>query len=231
VKLGKTVAVLPVKSFGRAKSRTALEDGPRAALAEAMVADVLDALVAVPSLDGVLVVTREKLAAAAARAVGADVIEDPWEAGHSIAAAHGAAIAAAGGAERVLLVPGDCPGLDAAEVEALLAGTGGADAPGPAADAGRTAAPGLPGAEVVIVPDRHGSGTNALLLSPPDAIEPSFGPGSFARHAALARAAGARVRVANVPSLAFDIDTPEDLAALQIAGPRTRVLLRGTLAA
>jgi 2-phospho-L-lactate guanylyltransferase len=213
VKLGKTVAVLPVKSFGRAKSRTALEDGPRAALAEAMVADVLDALVAVPSLDGVLVVTREKLAAAAARAVGADVIEDPWEAGHSIAAAHGAAIAAAGGAERVLLVPGDCPGLDPAEVETLLADT-------------------EPG--VVVVPDRHGAGTNALLLSPPDVIDPSFGPGSFARHAALARAAGVSVRVADVPSLAFDVDTPEDLAALRAAGvggAHMRALLRDSLLA
>ena len=42
----------------------------------------------------------------------------------------------------------------------------------------------------MIVPDRHGSGTNALLLDPPTVITPAFGPGSFARHAALAAAAG-----------------------------------------
>ena len=71
------------------------------------------------------------------------------------------------GADRALLVPGDCPALDPGEVSALLAHT----------------------APVVIVPDRHGTGTNALLLAPPDAIAPSFGPGSFARHAALAGAA------------------------------------------
>jgi 2-phospho-L-lactate guanylyltransferase len=81
---------------------------------------------------------------------------------------------------------------------------------------------------IVIVPDRHGQGTNALLLSPPDVMTPAFGEGSFARHAALARAAGAAPRVVDVPSLGLDIDTADDLAALRRApgiGPRTRALL------
>jgi 2-phospho-L-lactate guanylyltransferase len=85
---------------------------------------------------------------------------------------------------------------------------------------------------VVIVADRHGQGTNALLLTPPGAMAPSFGPGSFARHAARARAAGATVRVAQAPSLELDVDTPGDLAALRAAladrpdaAPRTRALL------
>jgi 2-phospho-L-lactate guanylyltransferase len=69
----------------------------------------------------------------------------------------------------------------------------------------------------VIVPDRHGTGTNALVLAPPDAIAPSFGAGSFARHTALARTAGARVRVAEPRSLCLDVDTPGDLAALRAA--------------
>jgi 2-phospho-L-lactate guanylyltransferase len=109
-------------------------------------------------------------------------------------------------------VPGDCPALDAADVSGVLDGF---------ADAG-----------VVIVPDRHGSGTNALRLTPPDAIAPAFGPGSFARHAALGAAAGAVVRVAQAPSLELDVDTPGDLAALRgalrrlpDAAPRTRALL------
>jgi 2-phospho-L-lactate guanylyltransferase len=112
-----------------------------------------------------------------------------------------------------VLVPGDCPALDPAEVDALLAGF---------ADAG-----------VVIVPDRHGSGTNALRLTPPHVIEPAFGPGSFARHAARGAAAGAVVRVAHAPSLELDVDTPGDLAALgaalerhPAAAPRTRALLQ-----
>ncbi len=70
---------------------------------------------------------------------------------------------------------------------------------------------------VVIVPDRHGSGTNALLLDPPTVIAPAFGPGSFARHAALAAAADAKVRVGRLPSLELDVDTPGDLAALRAA--------------
>jgi 2-phospho-L-lactate guanylyltransferase len=87
----------------------------------------------------------------------------------------------------------------------------------------------------VIVPDRHGQGTNALLLTPPDVMAPAFGPGSFARHAARARAAGAAIRVADVSSLGLDVDTPEDLAALRDAlaahgadAPRTRALLEST---
>jgi len=200
----RTFAVLPVKSFPRAKSRTALDDPHRTALAEAMMADVLDALAEVPGLEDVLVVTREPRAVEAAARTGATVVHDPTESGHNPAALRGARAAAERGAERVLLVPGDCPGLDPAEVAGLLddAFSG-----------------------VTVVPDRHGAGTNALLLAPPDVMEPSFGPGSFARHAALARAAGAAVRVANVPSLAFDVDTREDLAALRTAGPRTRALL------
>jgi 2-phospho-L-lactate guanylyltransferase len=202
----RTVAILPVKSFGRAKQRLrdAVPDKP--ALAAAMVADVLEALAHVPELDELIVVTAERAAAEAARAAGARVVHDPAEAGQSAAAALGIAAARA---DRALLVPGDCPALDPAEVSALLA----------------HAAP------VVIVPDRHGTGTNALLLTPPDIIEPAFGPGSFARHSALA---GADVAVADLPSLALDVDTPEDLAAL-LAGrdgaARTRALLEEAAAA
>jgi 2-phospho-L-lactate guanylyltransferase len=111
----------------------------------------------------------------------------------------------------VLLVPGDCPALAAEEVGALLTSAG-------------------PG--VVVVPDRHGSGTNALLIAPPGAVEPAFGPGSFARHAALGAAAGVTVQVAQAPSLELDVDTPGDLDALRAclaasraAAPRTRALL------
>jgi 2-phospho-L-lactate guanylyltransferase len=84
----------------------------------------------------------------------------------------------------------------------------------------------------VIVPDRHGPGTNALVLTPPGVMEPAFGEGSFARHAARARAAGATLKVADVRSLGLDVDTPDDLAALRRAlaawpggAQRTRALL------
>lgn len=195
----RTVAVLPVKSFVRAKQRIgdAVVGDDRRALAEAMVGDVLVALSRIAGLDGVVMVTAEPLARALAEASGARVVHDGREAGQSAAAQAGVDAAIAGGAERVLLVPGDCPAMDPAEVSSLLAGHG--------------------DGEVVIVPDRHGHGTNALLLAPPDAVAPSFGPGSFARHAATARALGATVRVEPLGSLGLDIDTPGDLAALRAA--------------
>jgi 2-phospho-L-lactate guanylyltransferase len=110
------------------------------------------------------------------------------------------------------LVPGDTPLLSAAELDALLAD---------AAEA------------VVIVPDRHGSGTNGLLLQPPTVIEPSFGPDSRRRHQAAAEAAGVAWRVDPLPSLVFDVDTSDDLAvvteaieASRAVAPRTRGTLR-----
>lgn len=216
----RTAAILPVKTYSRAKHRMAHAVGTpdRRELAQAMVGDVLEALTAVAVLDDLVVVTAEPQAAAAARQAGAEIVHDPREAGQSAAATLGVHAAAARGAERALLVPGDCPALDPDEIATLLAAHRG------------------PG--VVIVPDRHGSGTNGLLLAPPGAIEPSFGPGSFARHAARARAAGVAVKVAQVHSLGMDVDTPGDLAALRAAlaasptgAPRTRAVLERLLPA
>jgi 2-phospho-L-lactate guanylyltransferase len=215
-----TAAVLPIKTYARAKQRLSEAVGvpDRRALAAAMVGDVLDALPSVPGLDRVIAVTAEPLAVAAAREAGADVVHDPHEAGQSAAALLGVRAAIEQDAGRVLLVPGDCPALDPDELAGLLARQGRAG--------------------VVIVPDRHGAGTNALLLSPPDVIEPSFGPGSFARHAARAHAAETKVRVAEVHSLGLDVDTPDDLRALHEAlvarpgaAPRTRELLERMLPA
>ena len=205
-----TLAILPVKGFGQAKTRLRerVPDGPRAGLAEAMVRDVLGALGQVDGLGGVIVVTAEPVAAVLARAAGAEVVHDPAEAGQSAAVGLGVARALERGADRVLAVPGDCPALDPGELAALLV---------------------APEA-VVIVPDRHGSGTNALLLAPPTAIAPAFGPGSRARHEAAARASGLPWAVRDVPGLGMDADTPEDLATLEASGrlgATTRATLEG----
>ena len=211
----RTVAILPVKSFGRAKQRLTGGFPDRPGLAAAMVADVLDALALVEGLAEVLVVTAAPVEARP----GVVVVHDPAEAGQSAAAELGIAAAVERGAERVLLVPGDCPALDPDEVAALLAGE--------ASDRASRETAG-----VVIVPDRHGTGTNALVLSPPRIMAPAFGEGSFARHTALARAAGVTPRVAEVRSLGLDVDTPEDLAALRralAAWPRGAVRTRALL--
>jgi 2-phospho-L-lactate guanylyltransferase len=217
----RTAAVLPVKSFANAKQRLgeAVGANDRQQLAAAMVADVLAALSGIPGLDDVIVVTAEPTAASEAARIGATVVDDPAEHGQSAAANRGIDTALARGAERTLLVPGDCPALDRDEVAELLKRA--------------TQEP-----SVVIVPDRHGSGTNALLLTPPTAVEPSFGDGSLARHAALAHAAGATVKVCDLPSLGLDVDTPDDLAALRAAledrpasAQRTRAVLDRLVAA
>jgi 2-phospho-L-lactate guanylyltransferase len=208
-----TIAILPVKSFGAAKQRLAgtLEAAPRRALAEAMLSDVLASLRRVQGLDGVAVVTADPAAESIALRDRVPVLEDPEQAGQSRAALIGIRHAQDAGFDRALLVPGDTPLLDPAEVADLL-----------------DRAP-----AVAIVPDRHLTGTNALLLTPPDAIEPSFGPGSLARHTAAANAAGVDYSVERAATLELDVDTPEDLAELAAAlevrpgsAPSTRGALR-----
>jgi 2-phospho-L-lactate/phosphoenolpyruvate guanylyltransferase len=211
----RTCAVLPVKRFDDAKQRLdrTLNAGSRRALAEAMVSDVLHALRRATRVDAVIVVTGEHGAEALARAYDAQAIPDD-DRGHSHAARSGVDWALERDYERVLMVPGDCPALDPAEVDALVVA-------------------GMSGPDVVIVPDRHGTGTNALLLAPPDVIAPSFGPGSRARHEQAAHDAGARWRIAEPRSLVLDIDTADDLVVLHAAleartggAAHTRGLLR-----
>jgi 2-phospho-L-lactate/phosphoenolpyruvate guanylyltransferase len=193
----RTIAILPVKSFGTAKQRLAdmLGAGSRQALAQAMFSDVLSTLRHVPGLDEIAVVTGDRAAESAASGKRVTVLRDSTQSGQSDAAMVGIQHALASGCDRAVLVPGDTPLLRPAEIAHLIAGT----------------------RAVVIVPDRHGTGTNALALWPPDAIEPSFGPDSFARHLAAAEAAGVPHRVEEVPGLALDVDTPDDLAELAAA--------------
>jgi len=199
-----TVAIVPAKSFELAKQRlsSTFQLGHRRALIEAMFSDAMLAVRRVASIDRVFVVTGDSTAARIAAGEGAIVVEDTAES-HSGAALLGIARALEIGARRVLLLPGDCPMLDPAEIESLLARP-------------------VSNPSVVIVPDRHGEGTNALLLTPPDAMSPAFGEGSRQRHIELATAAGAQPEVVEVPSLALDIDTPDDLDELTERFQNTR---------
>jgi len=189
-------AVLPVKRLGAAKQRLAagLDAERRRELAEAMVADVIEAIGGARAIDRLIVVSGDPIAQELAAGVGAEVVPDPEDAGHVEAAQAGIARAEAEGAERVVLLAGDCPLLDPRELDRLLTG--------------------VPGRYVGIVPDRHGTGTNALLLSPPDAIVPSFGEGSKTRHVEAARAAGIPFALESLPSIELDLDTPADAIAL-----------------
>jgi 2-phospho-L-lactate/phosphoenolpyruvate guanylyltransferase len=199
----KATAVLPVKRFAAAKQRLVggVDEPQREALVEAMLGDVLEAISACRSIKRTIVVSSEPHAIELATAVNAEIVADPDEGGHSGAAIAGIARAQEQGAECAILLPGDCPLLEPRELDRLLTG--------------------LPATFVAVVPDRHGSGTNALALAPPDAIEPAFGEGSRERHVSAAREAGIPFAVEELSSLALDLDTPADVVAL------TRELARG----
>ena len=195
----RTAAILPVKSFDQAKQRLRLGLPPsdRRALVEAMFSDALVALGRVRELERIVVVSGDRVAQRIAGGYGATVLEDD-ERGHNSAAALGVATVLEYGVERVLLVPGDCPMLAPADINALLAHPAGERS-------------------VLVVPDRHGTGTNALLLTPPDVLAPSFGPDSRRRHLADASVAGVAAEAVELDSLALDVDTADDLEALQRA--------------
>ena len=184
-----------MKRFHEAKQRLApgIDDERRAALAAAMLEDVLEAIAAARTIERTIVVTDDPVAQQLAADVGAEIVPDPGG-GHVEAALAGIIRAEAEGATCVILLPGDCPLLEPRELDRLLTG--------------------MPERYVGIVPDRHGPGTNALVLSPPDAIVPAFGEGSCARHVAAAREAGIAFEVEELPSLGLDLDTPADVIAL-----------------
>ncbi|MGI8804601.1 MAG: 2-phospho-L-lactate guanylyltransferase [Thermoleophilaceae bacterium] len=213
----RTIAVLPIKSFGAAKQRLSggLPTGSRHLLAQAMFFDVLSSLRRARRLETVAVVTDDHEIEATLRGDPIIVLRDHARAGQSAATRIGIDHALAEGFDRVLLVPGDTPLVDAAAIDGLL-------------EASRAERLGA-----AIVPDRHRAGTNALLIAPPDALAPSFGPGSLERHVEAARAGGLEHRVEEVGSLMHDVDTLEDLAALaevldqhRGTAPRTRGALR-----
>ncbi len=230
----RTAAILPVKRFPEAKKRlgASVADSLRGELAKAMVGDVLSALRECGAIEATIVVTCESsVAALAASYTGTIVVEDTAEAGQSAAASLGLAKAMEEGFERALCVPGDCPTLDPAELTELLT-TRALDGDGTPnmEDTPRVCARGTLMPELTIVPDRHGTGTNGLLLTPPDAIDPSFGPDSRTRHERLAHEAGVRCRIEAPACLLLDIDTGEDLEVLRERLASTRKGARRTRA-
>jgi 2-phospho-L-lactate guanylyltransferase len=195
---GAATAILPVKRLASANQRLAddLSAPDRAELAEAMFLDVLASIGHCRRIGRRIVVTADPKVARTARWLGAEVISQADDIGHSEAALAGVRAAISNGADRVVLLAADCPLIDAQEVDHHL---------------------GAVPRSAQIVPDRHGTGTNALLLSPPDAFAPAFGPGSAARHMALAREAGVAFSLERIESLSLDLDTPEDLVLLREA--------------
>jgi 2-phospho-L-lactate/phosphoenolpyruvate guanylyltransferase len=208
-------AILPVKRFGAAKQRLgeALGAGSRAALAAAMFSDVIGALERATTLDTIVVVSCERQVRDMIAGTDVVLIEDADEKGQSHATRSGLARASALGCRRAALVPSDCPLLEPDELDRLVEASAASD--------------------VVIVPDRHGTGTNAIVVDPAGPFEPQFGPDSLRRHTEQAERRGLAYSVERPPSLTLDVDTGDDLVALAIAlershgrAPRTQGVLR-----
>ena len=204
-------AAVPVKPLDRAKGRLAAALPPegRRGLVTAMLEDLVESLRAAPEVGAVLVVSPDETLLEAAKALGAEALpEPPGSGGINEALALAAARSAELGAEAMLVLPVDVPAVTPADVAALAAALG----PAPAA---------------VLCPAADG-GTTALLVAPPNGMPLRFGPDSARRHLQAFDEAGVRWAVLELPSLARDLDTPDDVAHfLSLTGaPRTRAALR-----
>lgn len=199
------IIAVPVKDLVNAKQRLmpVLSADERRELADAMLRDVLAALVAAGTGE-VWVVTRDSAVTALARGLGARVVAEAENRGHTAAVAQAQAEAARAGADVFATVPGDTPCVTAPEIAELIA-------------VARAAGPGA-----VLVPSRSGLGTNGVALAPPGAMPLTFGEPSFDNHVGVARGLGLGPRILRLPGLGLDIDAPEDLLALAAEAPESR---------
>src|SRR5881396_3183914 len=202
---GGTWAVVPVKDTALAKQRlaAAVPAQLRQALMLAMLEDVLAALAEAPGLAGRLLVTTDPAATRLAARYGATCMTEGAHDGHTGAVAAAARRLAADGAAGMLTVPGDIPLVTADEIGRLLA----AHRPAPS---------------FTIAPSHDEQGSNAVLVSPPEAVPLRFGDNSFFPHLAAAEARGIRPTVLHLPGIALDIDNPADLLHFAQLGSRTR---------
>jgi 2-phospho-L-lactate/phosphoenolpyruvate guanylyltransferase len=229
---GGWAVVLPVKRLAAGKSRLrgAVTGVPHEQLALALVLDTAAAALASPAVARVVAVTDDPEAAEALAALGAHTVPDPPGAGLNAAFAHGASLVA--GAP-VAALAGDLPALRPAELAAALRAAehlqartqAQAQARGATAGPG-AAAPATGGATGArrFAADADGTGTVLLTVPPGGDLDPRFGPGSAAAHAA----SGAVPLDGAWPGLRRDVDTAADLAAAAALGlgPHTAELLR-----
>lgn len=203
---GRTVVVVPVKGFGAAKGRLgdALAPDDRAALARRLATGVIEAAAPLP----VLVVTDDDDVDRLAVELGADVVRQR-EPGLNAAVTEGVAAAAAAGYDRVVVAHADLP-----RPEGLPSVVAHADLPRPAGLAAAGATASCASDVVVLVPDRHGDGTNVLVVPTDAGFRFAYGPGSAVAHRAEAERLGLTVEVVVDADLGWDVDTPADLTAL-----------------
>ena len=210
IDLSRTWAIVPLRGLEDAKTRLGaeLDAEERLELVVAMASRTLAAARDAVRLRGIVLVTADPAAARLAEAFGATTLVQRLP-GLNAAIREARSLAVEAGATAILVLPIDLPAIDARAIDDIVDQAATAvTASGPA---GRPV--------VAAVPDHHGSGTNALLVAPPDAIEPAFGELSFTAHRQAAAAAGARWMALGGP-LGTDVDTGADLIAAETAGLR-----------
>ena len=187
-------AIVPVKPLRRGKSRLSGVLGleARTALNHYLLSNTLETLAAVPEIEYSLVVSRDPEALTIAREYGARTVQEQGSPQLNVALTRATMVALSHSVQGVIIVPADLPLLTADDIHEVV--RRGVNPP-----------------VVVITPDRHHQGTNALLISPPGLINYEYGPGSFQRHCVQAQKAGARLEVCERGAVALDIDMPEDL--------------------
>jgi 2-phospho-L-lactate guanylyltransferase len=200
----KIFAVVPVKDTGQAKQRLAqaLPASIRQQLAQMMLQDVLDSLTAVPKLAGIIVVTEDTEVSRIARAYNIRVTAVGARDGHTGAVTAAGQLLAAEGFG-MMAMPADVPLVTPADIQSVLISHGAAPA-------------------FTIVPSRDLQGSNTIVCTPADAVPLRFGSNSFYPHLAAAESCGIEPCVVHVPSIALDIDTPDDVAEFLAIGSRTR---------
>jgi 2-phospho-L-lactate guanylyltransferase len=191
-------AIIPVKPLRRGKSRlaSALSEDERTELNRALLEHTLKTLSGLKELEEVLVISRDPQALTVARNCGARTVRENGQPELNTALQRATVIAQVYATRGVLVLPADLPLISREDVLALVEHA--ADPP-----------------VVVIAPDRHGKGTNALLISPAGLIEYDFGEDSFQRHCERVRQSGARLEILDLPSLSLDLDLPEDLELIR----------------
>ncbi len=196
--------LIPVKDLSRAKQRLApiLSQSDRTSLAIAMMEDVFSVVDAARGLDAVFVVSNYGPALERARNLHWVLFRERRQFSESDSVDCASQACAARGVKALLRLPIDIPLLRSSDVAAVLAAAG----PAPAS---------------VLVPSRDGSGTNAILRTPPGLFRSQFGPGSMRKHLAGAAVRGALVCVLRNPRIELDVDDAEDLRLLA-ARPETR---------
>jgi 2-phospho-L-lactate guanylyltransferase len=187
-------AIVPVKPLRRGKSRLAevLSQDERVDLNRRLLSHTLDTLTAIPEIEQVIVISRDQEALSLAREYGARTVQEGSNARLNVALRRATIVAQSYTTRGVLIVPADLPLITPEDIRIVLK---------------RAIDPPV----VVLAPDRRGRGTNIMFICPVGIIDYEFGPGSFKRHCELAIQAGARLEICELPSLALDMDLPEDL--------------------